>query len=73
MVCINPKARRFDISLATSRRRQAVECCPYCGCNALWAKSYHAWNWQTIAPCSCCRYESDGGNDKGKSEEAREY
>jgi len=62
MVSINPKARRFEISSLKSRRRQAVEGCPYCGCNSLWAKSLVAWNWPINAPCSFCRGEVDGEN-----------
>jgi hypothetical protein len=61
MVCINPKARRIEISLAKSRR-QAADCCPYCGCHALWAKSHTAWNWPDSSVCPVCRGEAVAKN-----------
>jgi hypothetical protein len=64
MVCISLKTRRFEISSLKSRRRQAADSCPYCGCNSLWAKSYAAWNWPENAPCSFCRGEAANVDDR---------
>ena len=73
MVCINTEARQFDISSMSSRRNQAGECCPYCGCNALWAKSYQAWDWPAIAPCPFCRGEAVDEHGQGKLEDGRKF
>lgn len=71
MVCINPRARRFEIILATSHRQHG-HCCPYCGCNSLWAKSYFAWNRPENSPCSFCRGEAAEENGRDKKEGKRE-
>lgn len=58
MIYVQSKANQLDLALTKAHRRGATDRCPACGCHAIWAKSYHAWNWNAEPSCQFCSGEA---------------